>query len=49
MKKFLMKPPKWLKRILERSPTYRGWFIKQVCCMLHDEAMESFKKDMLMR
>lgn len=45
MKKILMKPPKWLKRILELIPAYKGWYIKQVCHILHDDVVESFKKD----
>ena len=47
MKEFLMKPPKWLKQILERFSWYRGWYIKQVCYMLRDEAMKSFQNDLM--
>lgn len=46
MKHFLMRPPKWLERILSRSKTYRGWYIKQVCHILHEDAMKSFAKDL---
>lgn len=45
MKKILMHPPKWLERILSKIPTYRGWYIKQVCYVLHQDVMENFRKD----
>lgn len=43
MKYFLMHPPKWLERLLSRIPQYRGWYIKNVCHILHEEVMKSIE------
>lgn len=44
-KRFLMRPPAWLKRILDRIPAYRVWFIREVCKQLHNDAINSFLKE----
>jgi len=46
MKHLLMHPPRWLERILSRSSSYRGWYIKQVCHVLREDAMKSFAEDL---
>lgn len=43
MKYFLMRPPRWIERILSKFPAYREWYIREVCKLLREDVIKSFE------